>query len=101
MGNLTAVKRVTIFVDGLFEEVVTGQLGKLGAKGYTCTDCRGVGEHQIVQDLFVISSRVRIETIVQPPVAEAIMTFLESPHFADQALTACVETVEVPLRGRF
>lgn len=101
MGQLIAVKRVTIFVDGLFEEVVTKELGRLGAKGYTTTDCRGAGEHQIVQDLAVVPSRARIEAIVQPAVAEAIMDFIDSPRFADRACTACVETVEVSARGRF
>jgi hypothetical protein len=101
MAELVTVKRVTIFADGLFEEVVTKELGKLGAKGFTCIDCRGAGEHQIAQDLAVISSRVRIEAIVQPSVADAIMDFIESPQYADRAFTVCVETVEVSARGTF
>jgi hypothetical protein len=101
MSDLLTVRRVTVIADSLFEETITKQLGKLGAKGYTIMDCRGCGEHQIVQDLFVISSRVRIETIVQPAVAEAIMKYIESPQFAGRALTACVETVEVSPRDRF
>jgi hypothetical protein len=95
MSNLMAARRVTIFSDALFEDVLTQELRQLGAKGYTCTDCRGRGEHEIVQDLYVNSSRVRIETIVPPHVAEAIMNFVESPQFANQALTACIDEVLV------
>jgi hypothetical protein len=101
MSPLVTVKRVTIYTDDLMEEIVTQELGKLGAKGYSCTDCRGAGEHQIVQDLAVIRTRVRIEAIVQPAVAEAIMDFVQLPHFADRALTACIESVEVSAEGRF
>ena len=101
MSDLLTARRVTIIIDSLLEDLITKQLGKLGAKGYTIMDCRGCGEHQIVQDLFTITSRIRIETIVQPTVAQAIMKFVESPHFAQRALTACVETVEVSPRDNF
>ena len=101
MSDLLTVRRVTIIADSLLETVITTQLGRLGAKGYTIMDCRGCGEHQIVQDLFTISSRIRIETIVQPAVAEAIMQLVESPQFAQRALTACVETVQVSPQDKF
>jgi hypothetical protein len=101
MSQLVTLKRVTIYTDDLMEEVVTRELGRLGAKGFSCTDCRGAGEHQVVQDLAVISSRVRIETIVPPAVAEAIMDFVQSPRYTDRALTACIESVEVSSEGRF
>ena len=101
MSQLVTVKRVTIYTDDLMEEIVTQELGRLGAKGFSCTDCRGAGEHHVVQDLAVIRSRVRIETIVQPTVAEAIMDFVQSPRFADRALTACIDSVEVSSEGRF
>ncbi len=101
MSDLVAVQRVTIVADALLEEMITKKLGKLGAKGYTIMDCRGCGEHQIVQDLFTISARIRIETIVPAAVAEAIMTFLDGPVFAQRALTACVEAVQVSAQDRF
>ena len=101
MSDLLTLRRVTIVADSLLEDVITRQLGKLGAKGFSIMDCRGCGEHQIVQDLFVISSRIRLETIVQPEVADAIMTFLESPFLAQRALTACVETVQVSPHDNF
>jgi hypothetical protein len=101
MSDLVAAQRVTIFADEMFEEILTEEIGRLGAKGYTCTNCRGRGEHEIVQDLYVNSRRVRIETIVPANVAEAIMTFVESPRFADQAVTACLDDVRVSPRDRF
>jgi hypothetical protein len=97
MAQLVPAKRVTIFADRLLEDVVLQQLSKLGATGFTCTDCRGAGTHQVVQDLSIIELRVRIETIVSAQVADAIIDFIESPSFSDRAFSACVESVEVPV----
>ena len=101
MSNLVTVQRVTVIADARLEDGLLKQFARLGAKGYTCQDCRGRGEHEIVQDVFSGASRVRIETIVQPQVAEAIMHYLDSPQFHQQALTACVETVQVLASDRF
>ena len=95
MSNLVSIQRVTIVADARLEDSLLKHICKLGAKGYTCTDCRGRGEHEILQDVFTAASRVRIETIVQPKVAEAIMKYLDSPQYHQQALTACVEAVQV------
>ena len=95
MAQLVTAKRVTIFADRLLEEIVLQHLEKLGATGFTCTDCRGAGTHPVVQDLSVISQRVRIETIVTPEIAGSIMDFIESPSYSNRAFTACVETVEI------
>lgn len=101
MNDLVSVRHVTIIADSLLDEIITRQLGKLGAKGYTVMDCRGCGEHQVVQDLAVISSRIRIDVVVQPAVAEAITAFLGSPQFAQRALMFFVGTVQVSPRDRF
>ncbi|MBS0266980.1 MAG: hypothetical protein JSS02_33950 [Planctomycetes bacterium] len=98
MAQLVPAKRVTIFADRLLEDVVLQQLEKLGATGFTCTDCRGAGTHRVVQDLSVIAHRVRIETIVTAEIAGAIIDFIESPVFSARAFTACVETVEIPVK---
>ena len=99
MAQLVTAKRVTIFADRLLEEIILQQLEKLGASGFTCTDCRGAGTHPVVQDLSVISQRVRIETIVTPEIAIAIMDFVESPSFVNRAFTACIESVEILARS--
>jgi hypothetical protein len=101
MSNLVTVQRVTVVADSKLEADLLKQIARLGAKGYTCEDCRGRGEHEILQDVFSGASRVRIETIVQPTVAEAIMAYLDAPQFHQQALTACAETVQVLASDRF
>jgi hypothetical protein len=58
-------------------------------------DCRGHGEHELIQDVFTGATRVRIETIVPSNVAEEIMNFLGQPQFAHQPIMACVEAVQI------
>jgi hypothetical protein len=101
MSNLVSVQRVTVVVDSRLEDTLVKQFVKLGAKGYTCLPCRGSGEHEVVSDVFYTSSRVRIETIVQPKVAEDIMAFLHLPQFEKYALCASVETVQVGAGDKF
>src|SRR5262245_9576752 len=101
MSNLVTVQRVTVVTDSRLEDTLLRQFARLGMKGHTSMDCRGCGEHQIMEDVFSGSSRVRIETIVQPGVAEAIMNYLDQPQFHIQPLTACVESVQVLASDRF
>jgi hypothetical protein len=95
MSSLVTVSRVTIIADSAVEKQLLDQFIKLGAKGYTCVDCRGRGVHEVFEDLWPGSQRVRIETIVQPPVAEKILAFVHSPQFKSRAMRACLETVQV------
>jgi nitrogen regulatory protein P-II 2 len=96
MSTLSTVRRITVVTHDRLEDMLVTEFAKLGAKGYTAMDCRGRGEHELLQDVFATATRVRIETIVKPEVADAIMNFLSQPDFSHQPITACVETVEVP-----
>jgi hypothetical protein len=101
MSELVAVRRVTVIADSVLENMLLDQFVRLGARGYTVFDCRGKGEHAILENTFSRVSRVRIETIVQPAVAKAILDYLHTPTFASHAVTACIETVEVSPEDRF
>ena len=72
MSNLVTAQRITVVTHDRLEEMLVRQFAKLGAKGYTSMDCRGRGEHELIQDVFSGATRVRIETVVQPSVAEEI-----------------------------
>jgi nitrogen regulatory protein PII len=96
MSNLTTVRRITVVTHNRLEETLVSQFAKFGAKGYTAMDCRGQGEHELLQDVFAGATRVRIEVIVQPDVAEKILAYLEDPQFQHQPIMASVESLEVP-----
>lgn len=95
MNNLVSAQRITVVTHDRLEEMLVKQFSKLGAKGYTSMDCRGRGEHELIQDVFTGATRVRIETVVPPQVAEEIMKFLGQPQFEHQPIMACVEAVQV------
>jgi nitrogen regulatory protein P-II 2 len=98
MAKLTAVRRITIVVDGTFEKQVLKAIADLGAQGYSLMECRGKGGHVLHDDIWFLS-RVRIETIVQPDVAEKIVEHLDQQHHL--AMTVCVENVDVVSPEKF
>jgi hypothetical protein len=95
MTGLRTISRVTVYSDRFLESQLLEQVLKLGAKGYTVVDCRGKGQHEVVEDPMSGISRVRIETLVQPDVGEKIMEYLSRDEFKRRSVTACIETVGV------
>jgi hypothetical protein len=99
--TLTTVRRVTVYADSALEQHLLETFLRLGSTGYTIIECRGKGEHQVIEDPYTGVSRVRIELLVQPAVAERIMEHLADPGYKTHALAACVETVEVAATEHF
>lgn len=102
MANRVSIQRVTVVADAVLESMLIQNLLRLGARGYTISDCRGKGEHGIVDNLLSgASSQIRIETIVQPVVADAIFDYLEHSVFDRYAVTAWIDQIEVSRHDRF
>lgn len=101
MDQLVTIRRVTVIVEQSLEKRLLDEFLKLGAKGYTCMDCWGKGEHTVVVNPFKGVSLVRIELLVQHEVAERIIDYLHRDIFQHYAVTACVENVQVATDGRF
>lgn len=93
MPELAYVSRVTIYADKGMEGMLLEQVLALGAKGYTATDCTGVGQHGASPDPFLSSTQVRIEVITQPGPAKRILDYIKS--LDGRPVTACVEPVQV------
>lgn len=100
MPKLVSIRRVTVVADEVLEHRLLEEFTRLGAKGYTCMDCRGKGRHVVVEDIFT-AALVRIELLVQPDVADAILEYLEREGFQKYACTVCCETVEVVRADKF
>ncbi|HEU5116566.1 MAG TPA: hypothetical protein VFT74_07810 [Isosphaeraceae bacterium] len=95
MAEFHTVRRVTVYAEMAMEPMLTRTLMDMGARGYTVTQGRGMGKHETLEDPFSNVNRVRIELIVQPPIAEQILQWIASPMFSRRAVAACMETVEV------
>ena len=79
MIEYTTIRRVTVYAAARMEEELVAHFLKMGSTGYTVTECRGKGEHPVVDDpLGPNTSHVRIELLVTPQVADAIMAYFVS-----------------------
>lgn len=93
----TPLKLVTIVAEAVLEERLVRELRALGARGWTLSQARGEGSRGTrTSDLE--GGNVRIETLVAPEVAERILDRLAERYFANYALVAFAQTVEV-VRG--
>lgn len=94
---LVSLKLVTIIAEGFLEEKLVRDIKKLGAKGYTITDARGEGSRGVRASEWE-GNNIRLEAIVSPAVADRILSHLAEVYFANYAVIAFVENVEV-VRG--
>ena len=94
---LVARKLVTIIAEGFLEERLVRDIKRLGAKGYTITAARGEGSRGVRASEWE-GGNIRLETVVSPLVAEKILGYLAEVYFANYAVIAFVENVEV-VRG--
>jgi hypothetical protein len=101
MAGLKTIRRVTVYADGGLEATLLRHFLQMGSTGYTVSVCRGKGEHDTVDDPFANVTRVRIELLVQPEVAEKILELVDSPQFKKHPLAACMETVQVAASERY
>jgi nitrogen regulatory protein P-II 2 len=95
MASLQTIRRITVYSAQELEKTLLGQFHAMGAKGYTLSECRGVGEHATIEDPFARSTHVRIELLVQPAVADKIIDYLSKLHAQRKPVAACVESVQV------
>ncbi|WP_027882587.1 P-II family nitrogen regulator [Meiothermus rufus] len=94
---LVSLKLVTIIAEAYLEERLVREIKQLGAKGYTITSARGEGSRGVRASEWE-GNNIRLETIASPAVAEKILQRLAEIYFANYAVIAYVENVEV-MRG--
>jgi nitrogen regulatory protein PII len=94
---LVPLKLVTIIAEAFLEERLIRDIKKLGARGYTITSARGEGSRGVRASEWE-GNNIRLETIVSPAVAEKILSHLAEVYFANYAVVAFTENVEV-VRG--
>jgi nitrogen regulatory protein P-II 2 len=78
---------VTIVAEPVMEELLTGEILKLGATGYTVVDIRGRGTRGI-RSADVPGHGIRIETLVSAEVADRILSHAARAWFTHYAVVA-------------
>lgn len=95
--KLVTVKLVTVVAEAVLEDYLIGDLKRLGARGYTLSRVEGEGSRGTrVGD--VAGGNIRLEVVVGPAVAEAILQHLADTYFAHYAIIAFAADVQV-VRG--
>jgi nitrogen regulatory protein P-II 2 len=96
----TPLKMVVIVAEPVLESRLVSELRTLGATGCTILDGRGEGSrHAHATDL--PGANVRIEAIVTPEVADAVMEFVAKHYFANFSFIAYVVDVAVARRVKY
>lgn len=95
--HTTTLKLVTIVAERILEERLLRKLDELGAKGYTLTHATGKGSRGVRASEWE-GPDSRIETLVSPHVAEAIIAHVAENFFEHYAVILYVQDAEV-VRG--
>ena len=91
------LKLVTIVAERILEDRLLRRLDALGAKGYTLTQATGKGSRGVRASEWE-GPDTRIETLVGPKVAEAIVGYIAEHFFEHYAVIVYVQDAEV-VRG--
>jgi hypothetical protein len=92
---------VTIVTEAVLERQLAEDLKRLGAHGYTIVEARGEGSRGIRAAEWEYSRNIRVETICEQHVAEAIMKHLVATYYANYAMIAYTSEVEVMRPEKF
>lgn len=95
--HTTTLKLVTIITERILEDRLLRTIVKLGARGYTLTQATGKGSRGVRASEWE-GPDTRIETLVSPSVAEAIVANLAENFFEHYAVIVYVQDAEV-VRG--
>jgi hypothetical protein len=103
MADFVEVRRVVVIADRLFERQLLDDFVKLGVAGWTISYCAGKGVHAIMDDPFSQPdrSRVRIEILASPAIAEAMMHRVEKTPYNLRRVIAFMDNVKVSGRRKF
>jgi nitrogen regulatory protein P-II 2 len=98
--NTTLLKMVVIVAEPVLEARLVAQLLAMGATGFTIVEGRGEGSrHGHATDLPGVN--IRIETIVQPALADRILEQIADDYFAHYSLIAYVVDVAVARAAKY
>ena len=95
--HTSPLKVVTIVGETALAEHLHQDLRRLGATGWTQTDALGEGSRGM-RSKTLRGDNVRLEVVVSPEVADAILERLAQEYFPNYALVAWVADVQV-VRG--
>ncbi len=86
---------LTVITESAIEETLLKDIEKLGARGYTVSDARGRGARGVRDATWGEVSNIRLEVICPRVLAEAILSHIQSHYYANYAMVAFLQDVEI------
>ncbi len=86
---------ITIITEGAIEEALLRDLDKLGVRGYTVSDARGRGSRGVRDAAWGEAANIRIEVICPRLLAESILKHIQARYYANYAMVAFLQEVEI------
>ena len=86
---------LTVITEAVIEETLLRDLEKLGVRGYTVTDARGRGSRGVRSGAYDATANIRIEVICLRPLAESAVKHLQAHYYANYAMVAFLQDVEI------
>jgi hypothetical protein len=92
---------LTIITESSLEHRLVSEIEKLGAHGYTISDCRGKGAQGARDGEWDYDSNIRVEVICGRETAEAITAHLHKTYYEDFAMVIFSDDVAVLRPDKF
>jgi nitrogen regulatory protein PII len=86
---------LTVITEAAVEEPLLHDLDKLGVSGYTVTDARGRGSRGVRNAAWKEIANIRIEVICNRPLAESVVSYLQTHYYANYAMVSFIQDVEI------
>lgn len=86
---------LTIITESSLENRLVSDIQRLGARGYTISDCRGKGAQGARDADWDYDRNIRMEVICTRETAQAIMSYLQKQYYDDFAMVIFSDEVSV------
>ena len=86
---------LTVITEAAIEKTLLRDLEQLGVRGYTVSDARGRGSRGVRDAAWGEAANIRIEVICPRAQADALLSHVQSRYYADYAMVAFLQEVEI------
>lgn len=86
---------VTVITEAALEHTLLRDFDQLGVRGYTVSDARGKGSRGVRDAAWDEAANIRIEVICQRDRADLLLAHLQARYYADYAMVAFLQDIDI------
>ncbi len=92
---------LTVITEAVIEQSLLRDLERIGVRGYTVSDARGRGSRGVRDAAWEEAANIRIEVICPRGQAESVIGHLQTRYYADYAMVAYLQEIEILRPDKF